>query len=77
MDIASIIFWPVVASLVFYITSIYNHPLRLKHNVSMARSNIGVLQYRQVFQADAVYHGFNDGRAHICLFHCHPAVALG
>jgi LemA protein len=43
MDIASIIFWAVVAGLVLYIISIYNHLVRLKHNVSKAWSNIDVL----------------------------------
>jgi hypothetical protein len=31
MDIASIIFWTVVAGLVLYIINIYNHLVRLKH----------------------------------------------
>ena len=43
MDIASIIALAVVAGLVFYIISIYNHLVRLKHNVSKAWSNIDVL----------------------------------
>jgi len=43
MDIASIIFWVVVAGLVLYIISVYNHLVRLKHNVSKAWSNIDVL----------------------------------
>jgi LemA protein len=43
MDIASIIILAVVAGLVFYIISIYNHLVRLKHNVSKAWSNIDVL----------------------------------
>jgi LemA protein len=43
MDIASITFWAVVAGLVLYIISIYNHLVRLKHNVSKAWSNIDVL----------------------------------
>ena len=43
MDIASIIFWAVVAGLVLYVISIYNHLVRLKHNVSKAWSNIAVL----------------------------------
>ena len=43
MDIASIVFWAVVAGLVLYIISIYNHLVRLKHNVSKAWSNIDVL----------------------------------
>ncbi len=43
MDIASILFWAVIAALVLYIISIYNHLVRLKHNVSKAWSNIDVL----------------------------------
>jgi len=43
MDIASIIFWAVVAGLVLYIIGVYNHLVRLKHNVSKAWSNIDVL----------------------------------
>ena len=43
MDIASIIALVVVAALLFYIVSIYNHLVRLKHNVSKAWSNIDVL----------------------------------
>jgi len=43
MDIASIIFWAVVAVLVLYTINIYNHLVRLKHNVSKAWSNIDVL----------------------------------
>jgi LemA protein len=43
MDIASIIILVVVAGLVLYIISIYNHLVRLKHNVSKAWSNIDVL----------------------------------
>ena len=43
MDIASIIFWAAVAGLVLYVISIYNHLVRLKHNVSKAWSNIDVL----------------------------------
>ena len=43
MDIASIIALAVIAGLVFYIISIYNHLVRLKHNVSKAWSNIDVL----------------------------------
>jgi LemA protein len=43
MDIASIIFWAVIAGLVLYTISIYNHLVRLKHNVSKAWSNIDVL----------------------------------
>jgi len=43
MDITSIIFWGVIAGLVLYVVSIYNHLVRLKHNVSKAWSNIDVL----------------------------------
>ena len=43
MDIGSIIFLAVVVLLAIYIVSIYNHLVRLKHNVSKAWSNIDVL----------------------------------
>ena len=43
MDIASIIALVVVIGLVVYVISIYNHLVRLKHNVSKAWSNIDVL----------------------------------
>ena len=43
MDIAGIIFWAAVVVLGIYIVSIYNHLVRLKHNVSKAWSNIDVL----------------------------------
>ncbi len=43
MDIASIIFWAALVGLVLYLISIYNHLVRLKHNVSKAWSNIDVL----------------------------------
>ena len=43
MEIGSIIFWAVVAVLIVYAISIYNHLVRLKHNVSKAWSNIDVL----------------------------------
>ena len=43
MDIASILFWTVVVGLAIYIVSIYNHLVRIKHNVSKAWSNIDVL----------------------------------
>jgi LemA protein len=43
MDIAIIIFWAVVVGLVLYVIGIYNHLVRLKHNVSKAWSNIDVL----------------------------------
>ena len=34
MDIASILFWAVVVGLAIYSVSIYNHLVRLKHNVA-------------------------------------------
>ena len=43
MDVASIIFWGAVVLLAIYAISIYNHLVRLKHNVSKAWSNIDVL----------------------------------
>ena len=43
MDIASIIIWAGIVGLVLYVISIYNHLVRLKHNVSKAWSNIDVL----------------------------------
>ncbi len=43
MDITTIIFWAAVVLLALYAISIYNHLVRLKHNVSKAWSNIDVL----------------------------------
>jgi len=43
MDMASIITLAVVVLLVFYLINIYNHLVRIKHNVSKAWSNIDVL----------------------------------
>ena len=43
MDISTIIFWAAIAVVVLYVISIYNHLVRLKHNVSKAWSNIDVL----------------------------------
>jgi len=43
VDIANIIFWVIVGALVIYVVSIYNHLVRVKHNVSKAWSNIDVL----------------------------------
>ena len=43
MDITSIIFWGALVVLAIYVVSIYNHLVRLKHNVSKAWSNIDVL----------------------------------
>ena len=42
MDIASTIFWAVVVLIIFYLINIYNHLVRIKHNVSKAWSNIDV-----------------------------------
>jgi LemA protein len=43
MDIGSILFWAAVVGLAIYVVSIYNHLVRIKHNVSKAWSNIDVL----------------------------------
>ena len=43
MDISGIIFWGALVVLAIYVVSIYNHLVRLKHNVSKAWSNIDVL----------------------------------
>ena len=43
MDIAGIIFWAALALVLVYAISIYNHLVRIKHNVSKAWSNIDVL----------------------------------
>ena len=43
MDTTSIIFLAVIFVLLIYIVSIYNHLVRIKHNVSKAWSNIDVL----------------------------------
>ena len=43
MDISSILFWATVVGLAIYVVSIYNHLVRIKHNVSKAWSNIDVL----------------------------------
>jgi LemA protein len=43
MEIASIIFWAALLVLAFYLVNIYNHLVRIKHNVSKAWSNIDVL----------------------------------
>ena len=43
MDIASFLFWAAIVGLGVYAISIYNHLVRLKHNVSKAWSNIDVL----------------------------------
>ena len=43
MDTGSIIFWVVIALIVFYAINLYNHLVRIKHNVAKAWSNIDVL----------------------------------
>ena len=43
MDVATIIFLAIIVLLVFYLINIYNHLVRIKHNVSKAWSNIDVL----------------------------------
>ena len=43
MDITTIIFWLAIIGFTLYIISIYNHLIRLKHNVSKAWSNIDIL----------------------------------
>ena len=43
METGTIIFWVVVILLAFYAVNIYNHLVRIKHNVSKAWSNIDVL----------------------------------
>lgn len=43
MDIGSIIFWVVIVMIAFYAISLYNHLVRIKHNVAKAWSNIDVL----------------------------------
>ncbi|MCP4289460.1 MAG: LemA family protein [Gammaproteobacteria bacterium] len=43
MDIGSIIVWAAILLLAVYVVSMYNHLVRLKHNVSRAWSNIDVL----------------------------------
>ena len=43
MEIGNIILWAAIVLLAMYVISIYNHLVRLKHNVSKAWSNIDVL----------------------------------
>lgn len=43
MDVGSIIFWVVIVMIAFYAVSLYNHLVRIKHNVAKAWSNIDVL----------------------------------
>lgn len=43
METGSIIFWVLIALGIYYAVNIYNHLVRIKHNVSRAWSNIDVL----------------------------------
>ena len=43
MDVVNIIFWVAIVLIAFYAVTIYNHLVRIKHNVSKAWSNIDVL----------------------------------
>ena len=43
METGTIIFWVVIVFCIFYLINIYNHLVRIKHNVSKAWSNIDVL----------------------------------
>lgn len=43
MEISTVVFWAVLVLLGFYLVNIYNHLVRVKHNVSKAWSNIDVL----------------------------------
>jgi len=43
MDIGTIIFWAILVFIAVYAVNIYNHLVRIKHNVSKAWSNIDVL----------------------------------
>lgn len=43
MDTGSIIFWIIIVMIAFYAVSLYNHLVRIKHNVAKAWSNIDVL----------------------------------
>lgn len=43
MEIGNIILWAAIVLLAMYVISMYNHLVRLKHNVSKAWSNIDVL----------------------------------
>ncbi|MBC8212566.1 MAG: LemA family protein [Gammaproteobacteria bacterium] len=43
METGSIIFWVILGVVVFYLINIYNHLVRIKHNVAKAWSNIDVL----------------------------------
>ncbi len=43
MEIGTIVFWVVIVVVVVYAINIYNHLVRIKHNVAKAWSNIDVL----------------------------------
>ena len=43
METGTIIFWVVIIFCIFYLINIYNHLVRIKHNVSKAWSNIDVI----------------------------------
>jgi len=43
LDTATIIFWVVIVGIALYAINIYNHLVRIKHNVAKAWSNIDVL----------------------------------
>ena len=43
MDVGNIIFWVALVLVIFYAINIYNHLVRIKHNVAKAWSNIDVL----------------------------------
>lgn len=47
MDTGNIIIWAALLLLAIYVISLYNHLVRLKHNVSKAWSNIDVLLKRR------------------------------
>lgn len=43
VETSTIIIWVIIVIIIFYLISIYNHLVRIKHNVSKAWSNIDVL----------------------------------
>ena len=43
MELGTVVFWAILVLLGFYLVNIYNHLVRVKHNVSKAWSNIDVL----------------------------------
>lgn len=43
MEISTVVIWAILVLLGFYLVNIYNHLVRVKHNVSKAWSNIDVL----------------------------------